>query len=213
MVHLLEAKGIEVYWLNVQSPCVDAVSYRRAAQPFVFLNTASTSGERCRLSAAHELGHLVLHPDLSSLDNHEIEDEANRFASAFLLPREQFEAEAPRAPILDLLLQLKNRWEVSVAAMIVRGYQLGRYSRWHYENAFKELSRRGWRTKEPGELALERSRLHELVFAKLDEAGVRPSTFAYQLCLNVDDLLELTPAGRDYRAPRQHHLRIVNGDG
>ena len=215
MVHLLEAKGVEVYWLSEASPCVDALSYHRGQQPFVFLNTHKDAGERGRFDAAHELGHLVLHRNLKVLDNHKVEAEADQFASAFLLPQEQFTLECPRLPVLVHYLPLKARWGTSVQAMIRRSYDLGILSKWHYENSFKELSRRGWRTEESGKLQREQSGIHNKAYKRLSEKGVTPDDFAKAVGLPLKDLCELMPAASEFveaenTQRRMKHLRLVN---
>jgi Zn-dependent peptidase ImmA (M78 family) len=207
MVHLLEAKGIDVYWLSEDSPCVSAFSFCREKKPYVFINGGNGSGERGRHSAAHELGHLVLHRNVDKL-KHDKEAEADEFASAFLMPLEQFTAESPPTPILDSLLRLKKRWGTSVASMVVRNHKIGKYGQWYYENAFKEISRRGWRLQEPEEIPMEHSAIHELAYNSMNERGETPAHFAAQLNLHLEDLTELTPIARNYIG-RRKHLRLV----
>lgn len=210
MVHLLEAKGIEIYWLNVESPCVDAVCYRRENRPFIFLNSHKGCGERDRYNLAHELGHLVLHEDVENADSHEIETEANRFAGAFMLPREQFWIETPRMPMIDNYLPLKRKWKVSVQSMIVRSFQLGRFSKWQYERAFIEMNRKNIRAKEIGfKIPVEQSHTHYQVYGRLSERGIRPAVLAYSIGLSMDMLCELTPVAAEFTGPTIKHLRMV----
>jgi len=61
MVHLLELKGAQVFWLDEASPLLNAWSLWHGERPFVMLNVHSEAGCRARFDAAHELGHLVLH--------------------------------------------------------------------------------------------------------------------------------------------------------
>ena len=91
--------------------------------PFVFLNTNKTA-EHSRYDAAHELGHLVLHRH-GSPQGIEAEKQANQFASAFLMPRGSVHPVAPRFPTFDILVSLKRRWGVSVAALAYRLHNLG----------------------------------------------------------------------------------------
>jgi len=85
MIHLLESHGIRVFSLAEECAAVDAFSLYWHGTPFVFLNTMK-SGERSRFDAAHELGHLVLHAEHRVPHGPEAEQEANRFAAAFLMP-------------------------------------------------------------------------------------------------------------------------------
>ena len=218
MVHLLESKGVEVYWLNEPSNCLDAVSFRRDELPFVTLNLHKKAGERGRFDAAHELGHLVLHRQAKRLDEKEVEQEAHRFASAFLLPEAPFREMAPRLPTLTDYFPLKSYWKVSIQAMVRRSKDLGIITPWHYEVAFKEIGRRRWRAEEPNPLERERSRLHALIYDKLAERRVDAKDFAARLGITPPDLLEQTPEFERLQAQVKqpdertlNHLRLVRG--
>lgn len=207
MVHLLESKGVEIYWLNEPDSCLDALSLWRRDKPFVILNSHKQAGDRARFDAAHELGHLVLHRRDNSLDGRMVETEADQFASAFLLPAETFNVESPRLPILNQYLPLKQRWGTSAIAMIRRGHDLKRFSDWHYEQAIKQLSESGWRTQEPVQLQREESLLHKLVFDRLATKGITPAMYSATLNIPLKDFLELLPAGRDFVSIDEMQLR------
>jgi Zn-dependent peptidase ImmA (M78 family)/DNA-binding XRE family transcriptional regulator len=192
-VHLLESKGIEVFWLEEPTSCLDAFSLWRADKPYVILNQCVKAGDRCRFNCAHELAHLVLHRGERSLDSPTIERQADRFASAFLLPSEPFHRESPKIPLLSRYISLKERWGVSIQAMIRRGYDLGILTRWYYEQAMKDVSTRGWRINEPVTPRPETSMLHQLVFDRLSEQGVKPSSFAQLLHIPLRDVIEVVP--------------------
>jgi Zn-dependent peptidase ImmA (M78 family)/DNA-binding XRE family transcriptional regulator len=197
MVHLLESKGIEVYWLNEPVKDLDAWSFRRDDRAFVALNLFKTAGEREQFDAAHELGHLIMHsPIRRNLTGKEYEKEANQFASAFLMPAEQFRSECPKVPLIDLFLPLKKRWTVSVGAMVYRCKDLGVLSDWHYQLAAKELSVRGWRSGEPNPLPRHESQAHRFVFEKLAAKGVRPTDFSRSLFLPYPEFYEMMPVAQ-----------------
>lgn len=150
VVGLLESHGIIVARLPA-SDRVDAFSCIVAGRPFVLLASNKQAADRSRFDAAHELGHLLLHPDpLPGLGGAELE--AHRFASAFLLPRVSIMAELPPSPSLARLLELKHRWRVSVQVLLRRGFDLGLYSEAAYRRAYQQIGRRGWRTEEPGDV-------------------------------------------------------------
>jgi Zn-dependent peptidase ImmA (M78 family) len=83
----LEAHGVRVFLLPVDSASVDAFSVWHQETPFVFLNPMK-SGERGRMDAAHKLGHLTLHGH-GVPRSRQVELEADRFASAFLMPAKE----------------------------------------------------------------------------------------------------------------------------
>ena len=93
MIKLLETKGIRVFSLSEDTKSVDAFSCWHAGDPYIFLNTFK-SAERSRFDAAHELGHLILHRH-GGPQGREAENEANAFASAFLMPHDDLVAHIP----------------------------------------------------------------------------------------------------------------------
>ncbi|WP_330474740.1 helix-turn-helix domain-containing protein [Terrabacter sp. C0L_2] len=114
-------------------------------------------GDRQRFTMAHELGHILLHstcpPPDSSEQAREIEKQAHRFASAFLLPGDAFLEDLSTARgnrvTLSSLLALKERWGVAIKAMVVRLQQLGRIDSDQARSLYKQISARGWNTGEP----------------------------------------------------------------
>lgn len=152
MIAVMEAHGVRVFSASLVSGDVDAFSHwdewRR--RPFVFLTTAK-SGERRRMDAAHELGHLVMHRrvDLAGADARAIERQANDFAAAFLMPSAGFMATAPRGFSMQQAMQIKKVWRVSVVAAIFRGHELGLLSDWQYHHLFAAAGSMGMRSKEP----------------------------------------------------------------
>ncbi len=159
-IRIAENFGCLVTMFKEISPKIDAFSYFYcSAADFgqnhyvIVRNDNKDSTSRARFDIAHELGHIVLHTE-NDADDSNIEVEANRFASAFLLPRSAFIVEFGRAPArLDWqhLFQMKVRWGVSVQAIIRRAYDLKLISAVQYRNANIYISRKGWRTSEPCE--------------------------------------------------------------
>lgn len=158
MVRLLEAKGVIV--APVANGCeeVDAFSLWHAGRPLMFLVMEDHSPSRSRFDAAHELGHLIMHADVSPASQ-EVERQANRFASAFLMPRESFLAECPKRIVWSQLEALKARWRVSLSALVRRAYDIGCFSEATYRRACMQLNQRynpgGVRAPEPREPAIE----------------------------------------------------------
>lgn len=151
VVGLLERHGAIVARLQADSERVDAFSCRIKERPYVLLAANKDTADRSRFDAAHELGHLVLHYEAApGIGDAEVD--AHRFASAFLMPRVAIRPELPRRVDWDRLLDLKLRWRVSLQALLRRGRDLGIYSEPTYRRAYQSIARRGWRTREPGEV-------------------------------------------------------------
>ncbi|MGC5776644.1 helix-turn-helix domain-containing protein [Paenibacillus pabuli] len=159
MVRILEKNGIVVTAFSTDREGIDAFSQRQQVDGsdyyFVVLGDDKKSATRRQFDAAHELGHIVLHDwthDIESLSREEfrqVEKEANQFAAAFLLPKDAFTRDLIYPNKLDYYVELKKKWRVSISAMIVRAYQLKVINNNQYQNLMKQISKKGWRTKEP----------------------------------------------------------------
>lgn len=188
LVHLLEKHGVRVFSLPVDCAEVDAFSFWHEGTPFVFLNP-TTSAERGRFDAAHELGHLVLHTGTRTED---AERQANAFAGAFLMPRAGVLATVPRGPVTEHVLSHRKHWRVSALALTYRLRDLGLVTAEQYSALCAELSRRGYRTAEPGGIVgREGSLLLTKVFRTLRERGTTPHQVAQELLLDSDELNSL----------------------
>ncbi len=149
MVRAAENAGIIVSYFEGISEKIDAFS-KHGHRPIVIRNPLKESVCRMRFDIAHECGHLIMHQGKTTGDK-QTETEANRFASAFLLPRAAFVSEFPRsARRFDwaALYDMKLRWKVSVAAIIRRAFDLGIIDAAAYRRASIHLSKTGQAKKE-----------------------------------------------------------------
>lgn len=147
----LENAGVVIVPHLVDSKKVDAFS-RCGPTSVIFLNQAIQSTSRWNFDIAHECGHLVMHQGITTGDG-ETEAAADRFASAFLLPRKAFSREFATAPFSwNHVFDLKKHWQVSAAAIVRRAYDLRLIGAVTYRQAYKYMSAQGWLTKgEPHE--------------------------------------------------------------
>lgn len=222
VVHLLEAHGVRVFSLAQDSKEVDAFSLWRNGHPFVFLNTMK-SGERSRFDAAHELAHLVLHSHHTAPQGKQAEREAQRFASAFLMPAASVMTAVPRYPTLEDLREAKAPWRVSVAALTYRLHEIRAVTDWQYRTLTVQLSERGWRTDEPRPIRREASQILNKVFAALRKEGTSKADVARAMHVFPEDLdplvfnLAMLPLSDGNAAPAAAHraappaLRLVGG--
>jgi Zn-dependent peptidase ImmA (M78 family) len=151
---LLESKGIVVCRYEMQGESVEAFSFWNGPRPFIFMASEKEAGVRLRYDLAHELGHIVLHRWVEQVDLEnkttlrEVEVEADKFAGAFLLPSTSFPNEIYTAR-LDAFVPLKERWKVSIQAMVYRCRDLEIIDADQALNLYKQISFRRWRKKEP----------------------------------------------------------------
>jgi Zn-dependent peptidase ImmA (M78 family)/transcriptional regulator with XRE-family HTH domain len=192
LVGTLESAGVLVVLAHSGHRDVDAFSLHRSLRPLIMLNRKD-SGSRVNFTGAHELGHLVLHRGIETGDG-ETERQADRFASAFLMPAKAFAAEFPR-PLgsrLDwpALTGLKQRWRVSIQAMVRRAFDLGLIAANTYRIASQYASSRGWRRADPGEPAEfspdEPRLLRDCFGAASQLRDWTPAKIASRLAWNVD---------------------------
>lgn len=144
MVHVAEKHGAFVLDLDNTATDVDALSIFQN-RPIILRNTAKQSTCRKRFDIAHEIGHFVLHRFIATGDV-QTEQEANMFASAFLLPEKVMLAEFPRPKNGRLDWQavsnFKLKWKVSKAACFYRAHKLGLLTDAQYKNAVITLRQR-----------------------------------------------------------------------
>ena len=209
LVHLLEAKGVRVFSLAENSRAVDAFSMWRHDTPFVFLNTMKTA-ERSRFDAAHELGHLILHKH-GGPHGRSAEDEANQFASAFLMPEDQIRARCRFVSTLDHTVKEKRNWGVSVGALVYRLHKLGLISDWQYRTFFIQINQQFGKS-EPHSVERETSQVWRKVLSALWVDRTPREEIAKQLALpveEVDNLLFGLTNPPAVVAPNNDGLRLV----
>ncbi len=178
VIGLLESKGVAICRYEVANEQIEAFSFWNGTRPFIFLASDKGSASRARFDAAHELGHLILHRWVGGEEIEDpkilraIEKEANRFAGAFLLPRQSFPNEV-FSPRLDAFVSLKSRWKVAIQAMVYRCKDIGIFDEDQVTNLYKQISYRKWRTREPldDQIPLERPHLFSRAVELLVSSG------------------------------------------
>ena len=119
------------------------------------------------------------------------EQEANAFASAFLMPRRSISAEPIRSPSLKSIVMKKSIWRVSAAALTYRYHKLGIISTWNATSIYKQLAQRG-KNNEPNPIAHETSLLLDKVFQALSEEKFQLSELTNALNITLEEINNLT---------------------
>lgn len=181
-----EAAGVFVGTFAPGTMPIDGFAWHHTV-PVIMLSRASPWSRR-RFSTMHEAGHLVLHRNSSPEDR---EAQANRFAGAVLVPRAVFHREFPKPLRLEFrwaaLIAMKQRWGVSLQALVHRAYDLGVIDAVQYRTANIHISKNGWRTQEPGEQDAEEPHVCTEILS-----GLRKHSKIGELCratnLYVEDI-------------------------
>ena len=194
MVQLLERHGIRVLSLCEQNARgLSAFTFwGEGNTPFVYLNMVNST-ERSRFDAAHELGHLVLHRHADA-SNVNVEREADRFASAFLIPKTDLIRHKSVPTITNLRLN-KRRWKVSVAALVRAYRDNGLIDERRYKHLNIELSRRGWGKEEPDQAPREISGTWSVIKKDLWTRSQTIEDLAERAGIPKEDALTFTAFG------------------
>jgi len=179
----LEDAGVVILSWDLDSRQGDAVSqWLHGHRPVVLLYRAAP-GDRQRFSLAHELSHVIMHTE--PLDGQE--EQADQFASELLMPARVIRSELANLD-MPALARLKVRWGVSMAALIRRARDLGAISDYRYKELNIELSKAGWRSREPVEVPPERPSLLREVVSRLREKGLDDQSIADRGRIDVREL-------------------------
>lgn len=196
---LVERLGAVVVVRPLGTSGQDAVSsWGGVGWPLVIMN-AGLPGDRGRFTVLHEGAHLLLHtvPDEAQ------EQEAHRFAAELLFPAAVAKAELADLTVRDFprLVELKQIWGISIAALIQRALDVGGIDQDRFKELRIRLSRLGWHRLEPITLPNEKpTRLAAMVSAArqhgLDDedlaaaAAMTVSTFESETWLSAPEARE-----------------------
>ena len=207
MTLLAENQGTIVAQMEMGTTKLDAFSTWDDAdrRPYIVLGNDGQSAFRTRFNVGHELGHLILHRDVTpkEFDSKqyfkEVEAQADRFASAFLTPAETFSVDVAR-PTLDVFRVLKTKWRTSIKMMVHRAADLHIIDKDDARRLYISYNRRGWNRLEPFDDTepTEQPRLVRRAFeAVVDHAVIERSQVAAALPFNREDVEQLAnlPAG------------------
>jgi Zn-dependent peptidase ImmA (M78 family)/transcriptional regulator with XRE-family HTH domain len=199
LIRTVERHGVWVLAIPVPLPRRDACSTWAGgdgATPVIVV-AATSAGDRRRFSVAHELGHLVLHHTPEGTP-HALEQQADAFAEAFLLPVAAMRVALVPPITLTTLADLKARWGVSLQALIRRAHTLELLTPSQYRSLSTQLGARGWRTQEPMPVPVERPRALRQLAELLYGRPLETPRLARELSLDpafVQELLAAHAAG------------------
>ena len=188
VIRCIERNGIITTRVQTNLEKVDAFCVPYRDRPIIVLGADKGLRDRSRFDAAHELGHLVMH-SLSDEGSKIAEQQAHRFAAAFLMPASDIRQELPGKPDWPKLVELKAKWQVSIAALLTRAKVLNVMPASAYTQAYKFMSMRGWRKVEPGRLgAPEAPVLLHAAVSVAEDAGHSLESIVEQAGLPLRDV-------------------------
>ena len=205
---LMESAGVIVVPCDFGTDAMDATSLRLTDMPPLVFISKTIPGDRWRFTLAHELGHLVMH----DTPRETMEDEADQFAAEFLMPESELKAQFSRYPRLRMqdLANLKPYWKVSMAALLMRAGTTESISQAQSKALWIQMSKAGYRMKEPVPLAAEKAENFEGLFSYyLKELGYSVEEMARLMAMYPEEFSKL---GVDALAPKVRTLRVVSAN-
>jgi Zn-dependent peptidase ImmA (M78 family)/transcriptional regulator with XRE-family HTH domain len=190
MTELLEDNGGIIVPCDFGTDLLDAMSQRIDGLPILFFVNVNSPADRLRHTLAHELGHMVLHT-INVKSDEEMEDEADAFAGAFLLPAD---AIRPQLRKFDLrqLANMKLYWKVSMASIAVRADRLKLITPYQSKMFWIEMSKLGYRKREPNEPPKEPPKtLRQMVAFHTNKLGYSTAEMAKMLRLKTGEFVEM----------------------
>jgi Zn-dependent peptidase ImmA (M78 family)/transcriptional regulator with XRE-family HTH domain len=196
--NLLLKKGFVISRVELNTEKVDAFSKLTSSGiPCVILGSDKNSAVRSRMDLAHELGHIILHSHIEETEFEKnlkkIEKEATKFAGSFLLPAVSF-SEDIHSVALDSFIYLKEKWKVSIAAMVVRTHSLQLISDEQYNSLFRQINAKNWRRKEPLDDSIDFERpnmINEALELLVNNNILTLEEFIDNICFNEKDIENL----------------------
>jgi Zn-dependent peptidase ImmA (M78 family) len=138
--------------------------------------------------------------DIHDAGSKAIEDQANQFAAAFLMPADDIRPELPATASWRDLVMLKKRWGASIGALLRRAMTLNVMPEATYIQALRYMSGRGWRVNEPGDLgAGEAPQLLSLAASAAEQAGLTIGALASETGWPEHMITEVLSASTDPR--------------
>lgn len=183
----LEKNGILVFKFDFGTNKLDGLSsITSSGLKIIFLNSQMPN-DRNRFSLAHEIGHLVMHLGQGRPGSEELEQQADEFASHFLMPENEIGVLLFNLNF-STLTELKKRWKVSMRALIRRAKDLHCISDNTYRAFQITFSKKGYNREEPISLAPENPTvIRDSIMLYKRELGYSDKDLMHVMRINVDD--------------------------
>ncbi len=188
LIDILESHGIRVFIVDYEEKMFDGLSTLINDQPIIVISS-KWPGDRQRFTLVHELGHFILHDRLSKALNEE--KACNRFAGAFLLPKETIVQEMGKVRTSiewrELSL-LKEEFKISMSSICYRLKEVGIIKESYFKSLIAFFNQKGWNKQEPGnKTPSEKTHIFkQMVFHALSEDYIGESKAAELLDYSIE---------------------------
>jgi Zn-dependent peptidase ImmA (M78 family) len=188
LIDVLESHGVRVFIIDYEEKLFDGLATLINEEPIIVISSR-WPGDRQRFTLAHELGHFIL-PTLLSKDLDE-EKACNRFAGAFLLPKEailQGMGKIRTSIEWRELFLIKEEYKLSMCSICYRLRDVGIIKESHFNHLIFHFNQKGWKKQEPGtQIPSEKTHIFkQMVFHALGEDYIGESKAAELLDYTLD---------------------------
>jgi Zn-dependent peptidase ImmA (M78 family)/transcriptional regulator with XRE-family HTH domain len=193
LTSILESQGIIISAFDFGTARIDSRSmFTDDKYPIIFLNR-SLLGDRLRYSLAYELGQLIMHTHSVIPSERNVTKEANEFAAAFLMPKEDILKDFGEGVTLALLAKLKMKWKVSMISLLYRADDLRLITANQKRYLIQQFNEQKIRRREPVELdvSIEQPKLlKHLISHFIKEYEINTNQMAAIFAISLNDFLD-----------------------
>ncbi|RWK94993.1 MAG: ImmA/IrrE family metallo-endopeptidase [Mesorhizobium sp.] len=190
LTQILEEAGIVIVHSRMGGSSVSGVTFRVPGLPPLIVLNSDQPGDRMRFTLSHELAHIVMH----QFPTPTMEQEANEFASCFLVPTKDVAPHFGQGRVdLPKLAALKRVWKVSMASLVFAADRAGKLTTSQKNYLWQQFSMNHIRTSEPPELDFPHEQptiVTSLLRAHVENIGYSVAELANILTMNEAELPE-----------------------
>lgn len=187
----IENAGGIIVECDFETDLLDAMSQRIDGLPILFFVNKNAPSDRIRHTLAHEIGHVIIHSVNPGIDDDSMEEEADHFAGAFLLPEEEVKHHLKTFEWRQLA-SLKLHWGVSIASLAVRADRLRLITQYQKKTFWIDYNKLGYRRGEPAEIPREKPHmLNNMIQYHMRDLGYTVDQMGRFLNLSPDEFIEI----------------------
>lgn len=161
VTELLEDKGFVIIELDLDG--MDGFStFSDANFPIIFVNR-NTPGDRDIFTKTEEAFHFIMHHGQKISPDRDIEKEVKEAVSEFLVPYNEVEHQLTKLN-LSKLVDMKQYWKVSMAALISKAKNTGLISNDQYKYIWKQMIFHGYKLNEPAPISRQKPSVMQEIF-------------------------------------------------
>jgi Zn-dependent peptidase ImmA (M78 family) len=185
VVEVIEEAGGIVILSSFGTALLPGISFRSEGLPPLFFMNTGIPGDRFRVSLAQELGHIVMHT--LPADDAKMDDEAGRFAAAFLMPALDIKPYLIN-PKMSSFGRVKSYWKVPIKTLIERAHDL-KFITDHQHKALKAEYNKLFKQGEDSAIAVEQpSKLSDIIRYHRVNLGFAAEDMARLLAVRIEEV-------------------------